>query len=110
MKTKHPNAFYYEEIELVWNRSGQLIADLSELGTTLTSLERGIADLTERSKTFVPPQKRDGLQTFDPTADTSDPNEVLAVLKERLRRTAENLNHAADLLGDRRGEVLALAG
>jgi hypothetical protein len=90
-----------EELVTVWNRSGQLTHDLTELGLDLASLDRAAADLTERARNYEPPRQRDGYTAVDPAVDTSDPRETLAILKERLRRTAQNLEQAKNLLDER---------
>ena len=100
----------HEDLTTVWNRSGQLVHDLTELGTELASLETAVAALAERSRTFAPEPERHGIYTVDPRADTSDPRELLAVLKERLRRTANNLDCAADLLRQRRDTIRVITG
>jgi hypothetical protein len=99
-----------EELLTVWNRSGQLVHDLTELGLDLASLDRMAADLTERARTFEPPRLRDGYNFIDPNVDTSNPSEILAVLKERLRRTGENLEHAKRLLEERCETIRGIVG
>jgi hypothetical protein len=99
-----------EDLTTVWNRSGQLTHDLTELGIELASLDRMAAELTERARTFEPPRQRDGLNIVDPAVDTSDPRESLALLRERLRRTDENLEHAERLLQERRETIRAIVG
>ena len=99
-----------EDLLVVWNRSGQLTHDLQELGLELASLDRMAAELTERARIFEPPRQRDGYRFIDPAVDTSDPRETLAVLKERLRRTAENLEHAQRLLEERYETIRAIVG
>jgi len=110
MRVSNPTPKIHEDLVTVWNRSGQLIHDLTELGTELASLEITAARLSERSRTFTPAPERHGVYTVDPSADTSDPRETLAVLKERLRRTAENLQRASDLLEDRRDTIARIVG
>jgi hypothetical protein len=100
-----------EELVTVWNRSGQLVHDLTELGLELASLDRLAADLLERARTFVePPPRRDGYYVVDPAVDTSDTRETILVLKERLRRTAENLEHARRLLEERCETIRTIVG
>jgi hypothetical protein len=110
MRVTHPSSKIYEDVQTVANRGAQLVHDLGELGTELASLETAAAALTERSKTFAPPRERHGIYTVDPAADTSDPRETLAVLKERLRRTEENLARAAEFLRQRRDTIRAIVG
>jgi hypothetical protein len=105
MRTISSTSRINEDLLTVWNRSGQLIHDLTELGTELASLESTAMQLTARSRTFTPAPERHGVFTVDPSADTSDPRETLAVVKERLRRAAENLERARDLLNDRRDTI-----
>jgi hypothetical protein len=99
-----------EELVTVQNRAGQLVNDLTELGLELTSLGTAAAALVERARTFESPRQRDGLRIIDPAADTSDPRETLAVLKERLRRTEENFARAAELLEQRREKIRSIVG
>jgi hypothetical protein len=110
MRTTNAVSRVTEELTTVWNRSGQLVHDLTELGVELSSLDRAAADLTERARTFEPPRQRDGYNVIDPAVDTSDPRETLAVLKERLRRTADNLEHARRLLEERCETIRAIVG
>jgi hypothetical protein len=99
-----------EDLTTVWNRSGQLTHDLTELGIELASLDRMAAELTERARKYEPPRQRDGYNFIDPAVDTTDPNETLAILKERLRRVGENLEHAKRLLGHRCEVIRAIVG
>jgi hypothetical protein len=100
-----------EELVTVRDRSGQLIHDLTELGLDLASLNRAAAELRARVLTFVdPPRQRDGYTFVDPAVDTSDPREILSTLRERLRRTLENLEHADRLLEERRETIRGIVG
>jgi len=108
MKTTRSNSFYEEQITVAWNRAGQLLAELNELGTDLANLEVAEAALTERVRTFTPAPEKHGICTIDPNVDSSDPREPLAVLKARLRRMAEKLDEAADLLEQRQEKIRAL--
>jgi hypothetical protein len=99
-----------EELTTIWNRSGQFLHDLKELGAELSSLDRAAADLTERARKYEPPRQRDGYNFIDPAVDTTDPNETLAILKERLRRVGDNLEHAKRLLDERCETIRAIAG
>jgi|SRR6267143_1565884 len=108
MRATHPSSFYQEQITVAWNRSGQIEHELGELENDLRSLVTAVSELTERSLTFVPERKRDGLRAIDPAADTSDPRETLAVMREKLRRIEENLGRAANLLQQRRDTIRSL--
>lgn len=110
MRTTNSVSRVKEELVTVWNRSGQLTHELTELGLELSSLDRLAADLTERARTFASPRQRDGYTAIDPAVDTSDPRETLAILKERLRRTSENLWQAKRLLEERIETIRAIVG
>jgi hypothetical protein len=99
-----------EELAVAWNRSGQLVHDIGELGTELASIERSAFELIRLARNFKPAPERHGIYTVDPAADTSDPRETLAILKERMRRTAENLERAQDLLKQSRETIRVIAG
>jgi hypothetical protein len=99
-----------EELTTVRNRSGQLVHDLTELGSEIASLETAAAALTEGARVFAPPRQRDGYVFIDPSVDTSDPRETLAILKQGLLRTAENLEHAKQLLEARCETIRAIVG
>jgi hypothetical protein len=109
MKTTN-SARIGEELETIWNRSGQLVYELTELGTELASLETMAAKLAERARTFTPAPERHGIYTRDPAADTSDPRETLALVKERIRRTAEILERARGLLNDQCEAIARIVG
>ena len=99
-----------EELTMVRNRGAQLVHDLGELGSELASLETAAAALIERARTFAPPRQRDGYVFIDPNADYSNPNELLAVLREQLRRAGEDLEHAKQLLEARCEAIRGIVG
>jgi hypothetical protein len=110
MKITNSASRVKEELAVAWNRSGQLVHDITELGTELASIERVAFELARQVRDFKPAVERHGIFTIDPTADTSDPRETLAILRERLRRTAENLERAEDLLKQARETIRVVAG
>jgi|HubBroStandDraft_4_1064222.scaffolds.fasta_scaffold08886_8 hypothetical protein len=111
MKVTKSNSAVQEMREDTFRRSGQLVHDLTQFVTDLTRLETAAAELAERARTFVPaPPARDGLRITDPRVDTSNSVEILAVLKERLRRAAENFESASNLLEQGRETILRIVG
>jgi hypothetical protein len=112
MRNVHENlvAKIKEQLTTIWNRSGQIVHEVGELDLDLGSLAREAVALAERARTFEPARQRDGYRFIDPAADTSDPRETLAILKERLRRTGENLEKAAVLLEERRETIRSILG
>ena len=107
MKTRS-NSFYDEQITVAWNRTGQLLHELTELGSELGNLEVAASTLTERARTFTPAPEKHGIYTSDPNVDSRDPNEPLAILRGKLRRMAEKLDEADALLKRRRETIRAL--
>jgi hypothetical protein len=110
MKITSSAGLVKEELEIVWNRSGQLVHDITQLGTNLASLERAAFELARRARDFKPEPERHGIFTVNPAADTSDPRETLAVLKQRLQRIAENLGTARNLLNQSCETIRELVG
>ena len=110
MKTRTSASLVKDELAVVWNRSGQLVADVSEFLTAIASIETAAFELIRLARDFKPAPERHGIYTVDPAADTSDPRETLAILKERLLRTAENVERAEDLLRQARETIRVIAG
>jgi hypothetical protein len=111
MKATKSDSMIQEMREEAFRRSGQLVHDLTQFGMDLTRLEAAAAELAERARTFVPAAKVSGWHVVnDARADTRDPSETLAVLQQRLRRTAENLESASNLLELGRETIRRIVG
>ncbi len=107
MKKKMHADLFTDSLRDASNHVSQVVHDLKELKGEMEVLGRAATELARRRSEYAPPVSH-GVRTVDPSVDPRDPGEHLAILQGGLRRIAQNLKLAFELLEQRNEELAAL--